>query len=123
MTARRALICGISGQDGAWLARCLLDRGYDVFGTARDVERAAFSGLVELGIRDRVRVLSMLPGDAGSVRRALDAVRPDEIYNLAGQSSVGLSFAEPLPTFEGIALGTLNLLEAVRSLARAAAAK
>lgn len=109
-----ALICGISGQDGAYLARNLLDRGYTVLGTSRDAETTSFSNLQRLGIREQVKTLSMVPSDFRSVLNVLGSVQPDEIYNLAGQSSVGLSFGQPVETMQSIAEGTLNLLEAMR---------
>jgi GDPmannose 4,6-dehydratase len=111
---KRALICGVSGQDGAFLARLLLEEGYEVFGTARDAQVATFGNLRRLGIRDRVAVASMAPNDFRSVLQVLARVRPDEVYNLAGQSSVGLSFEQPVETLESISVGTLNLLEAIR---------
>jgi GDPmannose 4,6-dehydratase len=110
----RALICGISGQDGAYLARLLLDKGYEVIGTSRDAESNSFKGLATLGIRDRVKLVSMALNDFRSVLQVLDRIRPNEIYNLAGQSSPALSFDQPIETFESIAVGTLNLLEAIR---------
>jgi GDPmannose 4,6-dehydratase len=108
----------VSGQDGAWLARLLLAKGYEVFGTSRDAAVASFANLARLGIRDRVRTLSMTLTDFRSVLQALTEVRPDEVYNLAGQSSVGLSFQQPVETLESITVGALNLLEAIRFLAR-----
>ncbi|HEY5996222.1 MAG TPA: GDP-mannose 4,6-dehydratase [Candidatus Deferrimicrobiaceae bacterium] len=111
---KRALICGISGQDGAYLARLLLEKGYEVFGTARDAQMAPFANLRTLGIRDRITVASMALNDFRSVLQVLVRARPDEIYNLAGQSSVGLSFDQPVETLESISVGTLNLLEAIR---------
>jgi GDPmannose 4,6-dehydratase len=111
---KRALICGISGQDGAYLARLLLNKGYDVYGTSRDAQIASFHGLVTLGIRDRVTLESMALNDFRSVLQILVKTKPDEIYNLAGQSSVGLSFQQPVETLESISIGMLNLLEAIR---------
>jgi GDPmannose 4,6-dehydratase len=115
---KRALIVGISGQDGAYLAQFLLERGYEVFGTARDAQTALFQNLVRLGIRDRVQTESMAPNDFRSVLQTLVKVNPAELYNLAGQSSVGLSFQQPVETMESITIGTLNLLEAIRFLDR-----
>ncbi|HBI14641.1 MAG TPA: GDP-mannose 4,6-dehydratase [Desulfobulbaceae bacterium] len=115
---KRALICGISGQDGAFLADFLLRQGYQVFGTSRDAQVSSFANLVTLGIRSRVSLASMVLTDFRSVLQVLAKSEPDEIYNLAGQSSVGLSFEQPVETLESIATGTLNLLEAVRFLAR-----
>ncbi len=114
---RRALICGVSGQDGAYLARHLLRLGYQVHGTSRDAQMAAFDGLRRLGIRDRVLTWSMAPNDFRSVLHVVHKVEPNEIYNLSGQSSVGLSFEHPVETMESIMVGTLNLLEAIRFLA------
>jgi GDPmannose 4,6-dehydratase len=116
MNSTRALISGISGQDGAYLARLLLDKGYQVFGTARDAQMASFRNLEELGIRQQVTLLSMALNDFRSVLQTLSKARPDEVYNLAGQSSVGLSFEQPVETLESISIGTLNLLEAIRFL-------
>src|SRR5262249_42354018 len=110
----RALIYGVSGQDGAYLASLLLRKGYEVYGTSRDAQMATFDNLAGLGIRDRVQLESVSPTDFRSVFQVLTRVEPDEVYNLAGQSSVGLSFQQPVETLESIALGTLNILEAIR---------
>ena len=115
---KRALICGISGQDGSLLARLLLQKGYEVFGTSRDAELSRFENLLYLGIRDKVIVQSMALNDFRSVLQVLKEVQPTEIYNLAGQTSVALSFQQPVETLESIASGTLNLLEAIRFEAR-----
>jgi GDPmannose 4,6-dehydratase len=111
---KKALICGISGQDGSYLAQLLLNKGYEVFGTSRDAQMSSFSGLKKLGIYDRIKVISMTISDFRSVLQVLTKTTPDEIYNLAGQSSVGLSFEQPVETLESISVGTLNLLEAIR---------
>lgn len=111
---RKALICGVSGQDGAYLAQLLLAEGYEVHGTSRDVSARSFGGLVSLGISDKVKLHSMALNDFHSVVCVLKSVEPDEIYNLAGQTSVGLSFEQPVETIESIVIGTLNLLEAIR---------
>lgn len=113
---RRALICGISGQDGAYLARFLLEKGYEVWGTSRDAQASTFGNLLCLGILDRVKTVSMAANDFRSVLQAISRSQPDEIYNLSGQSSVGLSFEQPAETLESIATGTLNLLEVIRFL-------
>ena len=113
---KRALICGISGQDGAYLAQLLLDKGYEVWGTSRDAQIAGFGNLASLGIKSQVKLLSMAPNDFRSVLTTLTRSQPDEVYYLAGQSSVGLSFEQPAETLESIALGTLNLLETIRFL-------
>lgn len=112
----KALICGISGQDGAYLAKLLLEQGYHVTGASRDAEAASFSNLEKLGIRDQVEVTSMALTDFRSVIQVLKNSAPDEIYNLSGQSSVELSFNQPVETLESIVTGTLNLLEGIRFL-------
>jgi GDPmannose 4,6-dehydratase len=111
-----ALIAGITGQDGAYLARFLLGKGYAVHGTSRDAALARLDGLTALGICDKVALHSMSPTDSQSVAQVIEGVAPDEIYNLSGQSSVSLSFAQPNETLAGIVLGTLNMLETVRRL-------
>ena len=111
---KRALIIGVSGQDGAYLAKLLLHKGYQVWGTSRDHEVSPFDNLVKLGIRERVSVTSMVTSDFRSVLTALQKAEADEIYNLAGQTSVGMSFAYPVETFDSILIGTMNLLECLR---------
>lgn len=115
---RRALICGVGGQDGAYLAALLLSKGYAVTGSSRDAASMPRRGLQSLGVDGRVELVSMAPSDFRSVLQTITRTRPDEIYNLAGQSSVGLSFELPVETIESIAIGVLNLLEAVRFVER-----
>jgi GDPmannose 4,6-dehydratase len=115
---KRALICGISGQDGAYLAELLLKKGYEVFGTSRDAQMENFVNLDILNIKNHIRPVSMSIIDFRSVLQVLMRVKPDEVYNLAGQSSVGLSFEQPVETLESISIGTLNLLEAIRLINR-----
>lgn len=110
----KALICGIGGQDGAYLARELLGQGYEIAGTSRDVSTGRFDGLRKLGILTQTELFSMAVNDFRSVLSTIRACAPDEIYNLTGQSSVGLSFEQPVETVESITIGTLNLLEAIR---------
>lgn len=112
----KALICGVTGQDGAYLARLLLEKGYEVFGTSRDAEAARLANLQDLGIRQKVTLHSMSPKDFRSVIGVLNRVLPDEIYNLSGQSSVGLSFEQPAETMESVSTATLNILEGIRLL-------
>lgn len=116
-TAKTALIFGISGQDGAYLAKHLLTQGYRVHGTSRDAEISTFSSLASLGIRDQIQLHSAAPTDFRSTLQTITRTTPDEIYNLAGQSSVGLSFEQPVETLESITVGTLNILECIRLLA------
>ena len=110
----RALICGISGQDGSYLAKLLLSQGYEVWGSSRDAELGSFHNLHRLQIHDAVQLVSLNLRDVASILTLLKRVRPDHIYSLSGQTSVGLSFEQPVETIESIALGTLNLLEAIR---------
>ena len=112
---KTALICGISGQDGAYLAQLLLIKGYTVWGTSRDAQGTTFGNLYRLGIWNQVKLISMVPEDFRSVSIAVKQTDPDEIYYLAGQSSVGLSFELPTETIQSIVNGTLNLLEACRT--------
>jgi GDPmannose 4,6-dehydratase len=116
MSQKVTLICGVSGQDGSYLAQLLLEKGYSVFGTSRDVQGSSFSNLRQLGIKEQVQFISMVPEDLRSVLVALRKSKPDEIYYLAGQSSVSLSFEQPTETIQSIVLGTLNLLEACRMM-------
>jgi len=114
----RALICGISGQDGTYLTELLLAKGYEVTGTSRNAGSSEFGNLKARGLRERVRLVSMNLTDFRSVLQTLTQVQPDEIYNLAGQSSVLLSFEQPIDTFDSVAVAALNLLEAIRFMAR-----
>lgn len=114
--SRRALIVGVTGQDGAYLARFLAGKNYIIHGTSRDAEMARLDGLKALGVRDRVELHSLSPTDFRSVLQTIERVRPDEIYNLSGQSSVGLSFTQPRETMDSIISGTLNIVEALRVL-------
>ena len=108
------MICGVNGQDGAYLAKLLLQKGYAVFGTSRDAQASSFNNLKALGIADKVAKFSMAPADFHSVMEVVSKTDPHEIYFLSGQSSVGLSFDQPAETLASITLGTLNILEAMR---------
>jgi GDPmannose 4,6-dehydratase len=112
----RAIVCGLSGQDGSYLARFLLEKGYEVWGTSRDPQGNKLSTLSSLLVGEKTQLLSMDLEDFRSVLVALQRSRPDEIYFLAGQSSVGLSFEQPAETMQSIVTGTLNILEACRML-------
>lgn len=110
----RALIIGVSGQDGAFLSQLLLEKGYEVVGTSRDAHLSSFENLRRLGVHDRVKLTSVAPNDFRSILSALVQIEPDEVYNLSGQSSVGLSFEQPVETMESVGIATLNVLEAIR---------
>lgn len=114
--ANIALIAGVTGQDGAYLARHLLERGYTVFGSSRDAQTCDTSRLERLCIKSDLELVSIAPNDFRSVLKVLSTIKPDEIYNLAGQTSVGLSFEQPVECMESIAGGTLNFLEVIRYL-------
>lgn len=111
---KKALICGISGQDGAYIAKLLLNKGYEVFGGSRDSQMSPFKNLSTLNIKQDVKLISININDFRSVLQTIIKIKPDEIYNLAGQSSVGLSFEQPVETLESISIGTLNILESIR---------
>lgn len=115
---RTALICGISGQDGAYLAQTLLQKGYRVIGAARDAQISGFANLERLDIRSLVAVVSMAIHAFRSVLQVMSRYAPTEVYYLAGQSSVGLSFEQSVVTLESISIGILNLLECLRFLNR-----
>lgn len=111
---KRALITGISGQDGSYLAKYLLELGYEVWGTSRDAQISPFQNLHRLGINDQVHLESLVANDFRSVLQVLAKVRPDEVYNLGGQTSVSFSFQQPVETLESISVSTLNFLECIR---------
>lgn len=115
-----ALICGVTGQDGAYLAKFLLNKGYRVCGTSRDAQAASLRNLRTLGIDGEVDLRSLVQTDFRSALTTISSVAPEEIYFLSGQSSVGLSFDLPVETLESITLGILNLLEVVRFLGKPA---
>ncbi|MBC7474960.1 MAG: GDP-mannose 4,6-dehydratase, partial [Candidatus Sericytochromatia bacterium] len=113
MNTKKALIIGVSGQDGSYLSNFLLEKGYQVYGTTRNPE-STFTGLETLAIKKYVEILKLLPNEMDNVESIINTVKPDEIYNLSGQGSVGLSFEQPLETFISMTLGNLNILECIR---------
>jgi GDPmannose 4,6-dehydratase len=115
MTSKRALVIGVTGQDGAYLASSLLAKGYEVIGTSRLPDEGRLTNLRKLEIADRVRLTQLDLTDARAVREIVAQIEPAEIYHLAGQSSVGLSFERPLETVQDIELGTLYVLDAIRT--------
>jgi GDPmannose 4,6-dehydratase len=110
----KALITGITGQDGAYLAQLLLDKGYEVFGAYRRSASANLWRLDELGITDSIKLVAFDLLEYSNIQRVLEKVQPDEVYNLAAQSFVALSFEQPLYTGDTDALGVTRLLEAIR---------
>ena len=115
-TKPRAVITGITGQDGAYLAALLLDKGYEVFGTYRRTSSVSFWRLNELEIKDHDNLYLVESDltDLSSAIRLLQQAEPTEVYNLAAQSFVGVSIEQPITTADITGLGALNLLEAVR---------
>ena len=118
----RALITGVTGQDGAYLSQLLLDKGYEVYGMARRTSTGGFQDgrLRWLGVVDRVRIVDGDLHDLSSLIRLVKDIEPDEVYNLAAQSFVGTSWHQPILTAQVTAIGVTNMLEAVR-LARPSA--
>jgi GDPmannose 4,6-dehydratase len=115
---KRAIVTGITGQDGAYLAKLLLSKGYQVYGAYRHNSTQTFWRINDLGIQNdpNLTLIGYDLTDFSSIVRMIQTARPDEIYNLAAQSFVGLSFEQPLTTAEINAMGPLNLLEAIRML-------
>ncbi len=113
---RTAVVTGITGQDGAYLARLLLEKGYRVFGTFRRGSSVNFWRIEELGIvgHDHLHLVEFDLLDAGSGIRLLEKAQPQEVYNLAAQSFVAVSFDQPVNTGMITGIGVVNLLEAIR---------
>src|SRR5262245_30803377 len=114
--SKTALITGITGQDGAYLAKLLLGKGYKVFGGARRTSSSNTWRLKELGIEAEVELIDFELMEMGNVQRAIERLRPDEIYNLGAQSFVQASFEYPIYTIETNTLGTVRILEAIRQV-------
>ena len=112
---KKAIITGITGQDGAYLSKLLLDKGYKVYGAQRRNTGLKHWRLDELGITDKIEFLDFDLGEPYNIEKTIDKVQPDEFYNLAAQSFVGLSFEQPQVTTIANALGVLNILEVIRN--------
>ena len=106
----RALITGVTGQDGSYLAELLLEKGYEVYGIVRNIARAQREGAGA----GRISYVEADLGDQTSLDRAVEQVKPDEVYNLAGQTFVPVSWTQPLLTMEITGMGVLRMLEAIR---------
>ncbi|GIP36202.1 GDP-mannose 4,6-dehydratase [Paenibacillus sp. J2TS4] len=111
---KKALITGVTGQDGAYLAKFLLDRGYKVYGMTARRSTASLWRLEFLGIHEQVELIEGDMGDMSSLVRAVRVSKPDEVYNLAAQSFVGTSWKQPVTTAQVSGLGVLHMLEAIR---------
>ncbi len=114
MSQKKALLTGITGQDGAYLAQFLLSKGYQVYGTYRRTSSPTFWRIDELGIRDQVNLVCMELQDSSSIEQALLKIRPDEVYNLAAQSFVPTSFTQPLYTGDLDGLSVTRFLNVLR---------
>jgi GDPmannose 4,6-dehydratase len=113
---KKALVTGITGQDGAYLAELLLEKGYEVTGTYRRTSSVNFWRIEELGIQSHpnLKLVEYDLTDLSSSIRLIQNTQPDEVYNLAAQSFVGVSFEQPVTTAEITGIGPVNLLEAIR---------
>jgi GDPmannose 4,6-dehydratase len=116
---KRALITGISGQDGAYLSKLLLEKGYEVFGVTRSFKSLNTDALEYLGVKDAVQIEECDLTDLMCVNGIFRQFQPDEIYNLASQSSVGLSFAKPVETLNYNIVSVINILETIRTISPA----
>ena len=114
MKNKKAIITGITGQDGAYLSKLLLSKGYKVYGTFRRLSTPNFWRLNYLGILDKVELIPCDLLDQSSIVDAIKKVQPDEFYNLAAQSFVGASFEQPVATGEISGLGVVRILDAIR---------
>jgi GDPmannose 4,6-dehydratase len=114
--AKRSFITGVNGQDGAYLARLLLEKGHTVVGAVRNAATANLGRLHELGIAGDVELVDFELMEFGNALRVIERAKPDELYNLAGQSYVGSSFDKPVHTGEVNAIGVTAILEAIRTL-------
>jgi GDPmannose 4,6-dehydratase len=113
---KTAFITGITGQDGAYLAQFLLSKNYEVYGGYRRTSTPNFWRLADLGIQDRVHLVEADLQDTGNLIRLLQKIQPDEVYNLAAQSFVAVSFEKPVLTAEITAVGVTKILEAIRTV-------
>src|SRR5438093_3608133 len=109
---KRALITGVTGQDGSYLAELLLDKGYEVYGVVRRTSHHSYERIEHL--LDRIRIVTADLLDQHSLTQAVRECRPDEVYNLAAQSYVPTSYSQPVLTGEFTALGVIRILEAIR---------
>jgi len=113
MKKKKALITGINGQDGAYLSKLLLDKGYKVYGTCRRSTSERFTRLKILGVFDKVHLYDFDLLEVSNIQKIIKEIMPDEIYNLAAQSFVPSSFTVPIVTADINALGTLRILDAI----------
>ncbi len=113
---KRALITGITGQDGAYLSSLLLDKGYEVYGSVRRTSSINTGRLSELGVLENINLVSMDLSEITNIQRVIEQIEPNEIYNLAAQSFVQTSFEQPIYTSEIDAIGVSRILEVIRMM-------
>ena len=114
--SKRALITGITGQDGAYLSNLLLNKGYEVYGAVRRTSSINTGRLSELGILENINIVTMDLSEITNIQRVIEKIEPDEIYNLAAQSFVQTSFDQPIYTSEIDAIGVSRILEVIRTM-------
>ena len=114
MIKKTALIFGITGQDGSYLSRLLISKGYMVWGVSRDAKKSSLVNLEKLGVKNKIKLASLAPKNFSNVLTLLKKSLPDEVYYLAGQSSVGLSFEQPTEALSSNLFGIINILESCR---------
>ena len=113
---KKALITGITGQDGAYLSKLLLDKGYEVYGTFRRTSDLHLNRLRYLGVDEKINFVPVELLEYTNIYKVIEKIQPDEIYNLGAQSFVALSFEEPIFTADVTGLGPLRILEAIRAV-------
>ncbi len=111
----KAIVLGCTGQDGSYLCKSLLNKGFDVLGTSTK-KTPILNRLITLGIADKLEVINCDLESFSQIKSIINTFKPDEIYNLSAQSSVGNSFEKPAETQKSIVDATLNILEASREL-------
>ncbi|MBI2357067.1 GDP-mannose 4,6-dehydratase [Candidatus Dojkabacteria bacterium] len=112
---KKALVTGITGQDGAWLSKLLIDKGYEVYGASRRNSNRNMYGLKYLGIEDKVKIVDFDLLDYSNIHDVITSIQPDEIYNLAAQSFVAASFKQPISTSMIDGIGVAYILDIVKT--------
>ena len=113
---KKAIITGVTGQDGSYLSKLLLEKGYEVYGAYRRTADLQLSNLKFLGVDDKITLVPLELLEFTNIYRMIEKIQPDELYNLAAQSFVPLSFEEPLYSADVDAMGPLRILEAIRAI-------
>jgi len=114
--SKRALITGITGQDGSYLSQFLIEKGYEVYGAVRRTSSINTGRLFELDILNKINLVAMDLAEITNIQRVIEEIKPDEVYNLAAQSFVQTSFDQPIYTSEIDAIGVTRILETIRML-------